>query len=242
MSATPQLVLSETHREWLMGVHDRARAAIRQVLSTHGRAPGLARAIARARVALLDRELAPLVDAMEKAKTPIDCRAGCSSCCTLKVEITPDEAFALMAELDDNLDAVALDDARARASENDRRGRDLPPKQRQLLRLFCPVLDRATGACRGHAGRPAPCQGCLALDRKCCEAASRGEEVPIVEPVASGLIRDAVMAAQVIVLEDAGFDQTRIELSAGLLAAWADPAAEQRWLGGHRAFPAPASV
>jgi hypothetical protein len=206
------------------------------VLDLHGRAPGLGGAIARARVAFLDSELQPVVAALERAATPVDCRRGCSSCCTLKVEITPDEVFALVGELEATLDAESLVDAKRRAKEVDQRSRALVPGERHLLRLFCPVLDRASGACRGHATRPAACQGYLSLDRLRCEASSLGTPTTILMPVASDLIRDAVMTAQIIVLRDAGYDQSRIELSAGVAAAWADPAAEQRWLAGGEAF------
>jgi Fe-S-cluster containining protein len=152
------------------------------------------------------------------------------------VEITPNEVFALVAELESTLDPESLTEAKRRAQEVDQRGRKLPPWERFLLRLFCPVLDRTSGACRGHAVRPAACQGYLSLDRLSCEASSLGEQKTILRPIASDLIRDAVMSAQFIVLQDAGYDQTRIELSAGLAAAWADPAAEPRWLAGSQAF------
>ena len=229
--------LSEANQRWLIDVHSRARVVVKNAIDAHGCAPGLSSAVIRARIAFLDSELQPVVAAVERAGTPVDCRRGCSSCCTLKVEITPDEVFALVAELEAGLDAESLADVKRRAKEVDQRGRDLPPWERYLLRLFCPVLDRVSGACRGHAARPAACQGYLSLDRLSCEASSRGEQKTILRPLASDLIRDAVMTAQFIVLREAGYDQSRIELSAGLAAAWADPAAEQRWLTGRQAFP-----
>jgi Fe-S-cluster containining protein len=239
MSATssPYAALSEADRRWLTDIHMRARAAIQAAFDQHGRQPGLAGAIARARVAFLDAELAPVVEAVARSGTPVDCRRGCSSCCTLKVEITPDEVFALREELAATLDGESVADARRRAEEVDRRGRALPPGERMLLRLFCAVLDLETGACRGHAARPAACQAYLSLDRLKCEASSLGTPTTIPKPIASDLIRDAVMSAQIIVLRDAGFDQSRVELNAGLAVAWTEPDAEARWLAGGRAFP-----
>jgi Fe-S-cluster containining protein len=236
LTSNPYKSLSDADQRWLVDVHSRASAVIKDALDLHGRAPGLSSAIARARVGFLDGELQPVVAAVERAGTPVDCRRGCSSCCTLMVEITPNEVFALVAELESTLDPESLTEAKRRAQEVDQRGRKLPPWERFLLRLFCPVLDRTSGACRGHAVRPAACQGYLSLDRLSCEASSLGEQKTILRPIASDLIRDAVMSAQFIVLQDAGYDQTRIELSAGLAAAWADPAAEPRWLAGSQAF------
>ncbi len=237
LTSNPYTSLSEANQRWLFDVHSRARAVVKSALDEHGCAPGLGSAIARARVAFLDSELQPVVTAVERAGTPVDCRRGCSSCCTLMVEITPDEIFALVAELEAELDAESLADVKQRVKEVNQRGRDLPPLERYLLRLSCPVLDRVSGACRGHAARPAACQGYLSLDRRSCEASSRGERKTILRPLASDLIRDAVMTAQFVVLREAGYEQSRIELSAGLAAAWADPAAEQRWLIGGQAFP-----
>lgn len=236
-AANAYALLPEATQRWLIEVHSRARTVIKDVLERHGRAPGLGSAIARARVAFLDSELRPVIAAVAAAGTPVDCRRGCTSCCTLKVEITPDEVFALVGQVEATLDAASLAEAKSRAVAVDQRGRDLPPGERYLLRMFCPVLDLASGACRGHAVRPAACQGYLSLDHRRCTASSLGEPATIPSPVASGLIRDAVMSAQIIVLQEAGYDQARIELCAGLAAAWADPTAERRWLAGGQAFP-----
>jgi Fe-S-cluster containining protein len=233
----PYEVLPEADQRLLIDIHFRARVALEEALDRHGAEPGLGDALARAWVAFLDHELVPVTEAMARAGTPVDCRRGCCSCCTLMVEVTPDEVFALVDRLEARLDPAELAATRDRAVEIDRRGRTLPAEQRHLLRLFCPVLDRASGDCRAHEVRPIACQGYLSLDHRRCEADSAGTPTPILKPVASDLIRDAVMSARTILLEDAGYDQTRIELSAGLVAAWADPAAERRWLAGGRAFP-----
>ncbi len=233
----PYAHLSPSELAWLTDIHARGRAAIRQALERHGRKTGLGAAVARARVAYFDHEMKQVVDAMDRAKTPVDCRRGCASCCTLKVEITPDEAFALADELATRLDATSLGEARQRAQENDDRGRGLAPAERHLLRMPCPVLDRMSGACRGHAVRPAPCQGYLSLSRLKCETAALGTPTEIPRPAAADLIREAVASAQIIVLREAGLDQSHIELSAGLMAAWSDPGAERRWLAGGVAFP-----
>jgi hypothetical protein len=233
----PYEALPEPEQRLLIDVHFRARVVIEDALDQHGAEPGLGGALARARIAFLERELDVVGQAMALAGTPVDCRRGCFSCCTLMVEVTPDEVFALVAHLEATLDEGALATVQKRVAEIDRRGRGLPSVERHRLRLFCPALDRSTGACLGHPVRPIPCQGYLSLDHHRCDADSAGTPTPILKPVASDLIRDAVMSARTIVLEDAGYDQSRIELSAGLAAAWADPGAEQRWLERGRAFP-----
>ena len=74
------------------------------------------------------------------------------------VEVTPDEVFALVDRLEARLDPTELALTRERAVEIDRRGRTLPAEERHLLRLFCPVLDRASGDCRAHEVRPIACR------------------------------------------------------------------------------------
>jgi Fe-S-cluster containining protein len=232
VARNPYAHLPEADQQILIDVHFRCRAVIEDALDAHGAEPGLGTAIATARIAYLEQELQPVVESMDRAGTPIDCRRGCSSCCTLMVEITPDEAFALTRHLEATLDAETLAQVKIRAREVQRRQRGLSSEQRHALRLFCPVLDRATGACMGHPVRPAPCQGYLSLDRKRCEADSLGPPTPILQPAAADLIRDAVTSARTIVLEDAGLDQSRVELAHALVEAWSDPDSEQRWLAG----------
>jgi len=218
----------------MIALHFRAREMIAAELASHGKRPGLATKLAAARVAFLEIELHSVVTAMEHANTPVDCARGCASCCTLTVDITPDEAIATAIHLSQTLAPDELAAARERASIKAERSQGLTPDERHALRLSCAVLDEASGACRAHPIRPAPCQGYLSLDRRRCEADHLGPPVPILQPVAADYIRDAVMAAQRIVLTDAGLSQDQIELTEGILRVWKDPTAETRWLAGDR--------
>ncbi len=173
---------------------------------------------------------------MEDAGTPVTCSRGCAACCTLTVEITPDEVFALARYLEARLDPPEFAELKRTTAAAAERGRGLPHDLRHALRIFCPVLDRTTGACRGHPIRPVPCQGYLSLNRQRCEADHFGPPTPIPQPVAADLIRDAVMSARTIALEDAGYGMGSVEISAGLTLVWDDPTAEQRWLDGEDVF------
>jgi len=220
----------------MVALHQRARDVIAAQLAAHGKRPGLATKLAAARVAFLEAELQSVIEAMQLANTPVDCARGCSSCCTLTVEITPDEAIAAATHLTETLTPDALAAARQRATVKAARSQGLTPDARHALRLSCAVLDESSGACRAHPVRPAPCQGYLSLDRRRCEADHLGPPVPILQPVAADYIRDAVMAAQRIVLGEAGLSQDEIELTEGILRVWNDPTAEARWLAGDRAL------
>jgi Fe-S-cluster containining protein len=222
--------LGESEKQYLLRIHMRARAVFADVLRDHGSVSDLAGAIAAARISFMDAELRPIIDAMARTATPVECRAGCSVCCSLEVEITPDEAMAVAKYLEETLPDDELNALRDAALAAEQRGAGLGGLERHARRISCPVLDRQTGSCRAHARRPGPCQGYLSLSRRACEAASGGNETEIPIPTASELIRDAVMSAQTIVLQEAGFDQTRRELSAALNAIWQDDAFGRRWL------------
>ena len=228
--------LPDEQQHYLIDMHVRARAAIEATLEEHGLKPGLSLALAKTRLDFLGEQLAPVVAAMEQRGTPVNCKAGCSVCCTLMVEATPDEIFALVQYLTETLSPEALEETKRRAVQNVARQAGHSAAERHRLHLFCPVLDRETGACRGHPARPTPCQGYFSLDRRQCEIESIEGSAPIPQPAAVPLMRDAVLAARVIVLEAFGLDQARVELTQGLALALADPDAEARWLAGCKVF------
>jgi hypothetical protein len=217
---------------FLRDLYKRASARLQAVVERHGMRPGLSRALARERIQILDEEMQPIGNAMARAGTPVACTRGCGCCCTLTIQTSPDEVFALKDELANSLTPSTLAALEERAVAADARGHGLAPLARHRLRIFCPVLDPATHDCLGHAARPSGCQGYLSLSLRQCQADHASPSQPIEQPVAAGLLRDAVAAARDAVLEAAGAPRQSLELTAALVAAWAEPDAEARWLGG----------
>jgi hypothetical protein len=233
--------LPEEAQQFLLGVYERAKARLETVIKRHGMRPGLSAAIAEERIAILDHEIRPVFPALEAAGTAVACAKGCGVCCTLTIDVTPDEAFALIAYLDRTLPADTVAAIKARAVAADARGHGLEPLARHRLRIACPVQDPATMACLGHAARPTPCQGYLSLDVKRCEAvhAGIGQDVP--QPTAANMLTNVVSHTRSYALEDAGAPRQSLELTAALLAAWAEPDAERRWLAGETVLAEAAS-
>jgi len=227
---------------FLRDLYQRAVVRLRAVVAEHGLRPGLSLAIARARIQLLDEEMRPIDEAMARAGKPVACARGCGCCCTLTIQASPDEVFALKDELERELPPAALATLQERAASADARGHGVAPLARQRLRIFCPVLDPASHDCLGHRARPSGCQGYLSLSLAQCQADHADPPQTVEQPFVAGLLRDAVAAARDAVLEAAGAPLQSLELTAALVAAWAAPDAEARWLGGETVLETASSV
>ena len=224
--------LPEEAQQFLLGVYERAKTRLEGVIQRHGMRPGLSALIAQERIAILDSEMRPVFPALDAVGTPINCARGCGFCCTLTIDVTPDEAFALVDHIERNLPAATVAAIKARAAAGDVRGHGLEPLARHRERIACPVQDPATLECLGHAARPAACQGYLSLDVKRCVAVHDGVGQDVPQPTAANMLTNVVSDTRSYALEDAGAPRQSLELTAALLAAWADPDAERRWLAG----------
>lgn len=227
---------------FLTDLYRRARQRLDAVVAAHGQRPGLSLAVAAERIAILDEAMSPVVEAMAKAATPVACARGCGCCCTLTIQASPDEVFALKDYLERSLSPDDLAALKARALANDTQGHGMAPLARHRLRLSCPVLDPASQECLGHAARPSGCQAYLSLSLRQCLADHWTPPQAIEQPVAAGLLRDAVAEARNASFEAAGAPRQSLELTAALVAAWADPDAEARWLAGETVLVTAASV
>jgi hypothetical protein len=233
--------LPEAAQEFLRAAYERAKTRLDDVIAEHGLRPGLSSAIASERIAILDEEMAPVFPAMDQAGTPVACAKGCGVCCTLTIDVTPDEVFALIDQLERNLPAATLAVIKSRAIAADARGHGMEPLARHRERIFCPVLDPESWACLGHEARPTPCQGYLSLDVERCEAIHRGDGADVPQPTVANMLANLVSQTRSYALEDAGAPRQSLELTAALVAAWADPDAERRWLAGERVLAEAAS-
>jgi hypothetical protein len=228
--------LPQAFQDYLQGVYARTDARIGETMAAHGVSPGLSSAVATTRVAVLDEELAPVFQMVAQGGNEIACRKGCAFCCTHTVDVTPDEVFAIVGHLA-TLGTATVAAVQARAAAADAVLHGLGKVERHAKRIFCPVLDPATSACLAHPVRPNPCQGYLSVDRDKCEADHDDPPKPVEQPTVAPMITSVVDSTRSYAFEDAGAPQLSLELIAGLLAAWADPGAEARWLTGEAIFP-----
>jgi len=229
-------------QEYLNGVYVRTSARLAPIIERHGMAPGLSAALTTERIAVLGEELAPVVHLVVTHGTEIACRKGCGFCCTHTVDVTPDEAFAVADYLARHLTAEQLAGVMERARAADAVLHGLPPVERHAKRIFCPVLDPATASCLAHPARPNACQAYLSVDLAKCEADYNDPPKPVEQPTVAPMIASIVDSTRSFALADAGAPTLSLELIAALLAAWAEPDAEARWLAGEPIFAGARSV
>ena len=228
--------LPDDAKAYFQGVYERALSRFRSIVEAHGVGPGIARAIAQARVAVLEEELTPVVDALNAAGTPVACAKGCRCCCTTTVPVSPDEALALIDYLKTALGAADFAAFAARTRAADARGHCVASVELHQLKIFCPVLNPEDGSCLGHAVRPVACQGYLSMSLQACQADYEDTPRHIPHPIAANLITQIVDSTRTFVLSEAGLTYAELELTAALAAVLDTPDLEMRWVRGDSIF------
>lgn len=149
---------------------------------------------------------------------PVACHSGCAACCVQEVACHPVEILVLASHLRRTRKRAEIAELLARLKAHG-------------PRLPCPLLSPA-GTCTVYAQRPLKCCEEHSLDAAACQVVGgshpmTGEQLVIGDVPSAVLIR----AAHTLNL-DAAF----VLLSAGLVVALTDPAAEARWRRGERIF------
>jgi Fe-S-cluster containining protein len=195
--------------------------AAEQHLRTH---PGKQSVIAFVRT--VQRGVDSVVQNAMDQGAPIECRAGCSHCCSAKVEALAPEIFLLARELQrrpaEELNAVIqrLKEHVGKHSEATAWGQRSP----------CPFL--TNNRCSIYEVRPSVCRKAHSLDVKQCEA--NAPEIPQTLSIAVGA--EALMKGTSDAYGTLGFNTSAHELGRAVLMALTDPSEEARWYSGEAVF------
>ncbi len=168
----------------------------------------------------------------------VDCKAGCGTCCHLgKIDARAHEVFALADWIRQNFTAgeqdAVLERARAHAAAVS------PLTLDQHLRTVrpCPLLRDMS--CSAHPARPGVCRIGHSTDVRICERAFQNPD----DLTAKGGSHAESKLAMTVASDgtsfaflEAGLDKTVYDLGSALAEALGDPAAQERWLAGERAF------
>ena len=159
----------------------------------------------------------------------VDCRAGCSFCCWLRIDARADEVLVISRFLQREEMAQQREALGARIREAGARVAGLTQAGRQALRQPCALLDHA-GCCSVYAVRPAACRRYLSVSVDACEAIWR-DEAPAVEPEHPMIAEPGRYAASGAhnAFIAAGYDGYSYDLMAALAEALDDPECEARW-------------
>lgn len=164
------------------------------------------------------------------------CRAGCSYCCHLQVEVSVPEILGLVAHVTANFSKTELEALKARVRATERRVRGLNSYERLFARVLCPLL--LDGKCSVYPARPLVCRGYNAYNWVICaqdlKYSRSWKLIPHDEAEKNTYsnVLDGLLAG----LKEEGLPSESLELIAALRIALDHPDAGERWLAGEAVF------
>ena len=159
----------------------------------------------------------------------VACRAGCSFCCWMRIDVRAHEALVVHRQLQSDSLAHVREAVAARVRAAGARVAGLGYVERQTVHQPCALLDHA-GCCSVYAARPAACRRYFSLSLDACEAIWNGEPPPT-EPELPAIAEPGRYAANGVhnAFIEAGYDGYSYDLMAALAEALDDPECEARW-------------
>jgi Fe-S-cluster containining protein len=191
-------------------------------------------------VVTFHRRLDQVIEASIRAHAvPIDCKSGCSYCCSLRLEVQPHEAFALAGWLRKNFTRAQLDGVLARLRENVARTRAMGDEARKRTNVACSLLG-ADGACTAYEARPSQCRRYHSMRVQTCKAFFERHDEEIESPMHPAVAHNAavIITQAQHAVRDAGLDADNEDLNFALLEALENPKALRRWKDGKKPFVA----
>jgi len=170
--------------------------------------------------------------------TKLACAAGCSICCSLRVDTFAHEIFHLARHLRTTRTAEELAELQTRLAAHAEKIRALTPLQHATRNIPCPLL-RADGYCSVYAARPQSCRRHHSRELAACQYTyDHPEDIETPAAHDRALYRTLTLRMQenIDATFDAGFDVTIYELSTALEEALRDPECWARWLRREPAF------
>ena len=195
---------------------------------------GLAKAVMR-----FHRRLDEVLDASFKGHgVEVACRRGCSSCCSLQVDILPAEAFALAAWLRRRFEPSRLQATLARLRDNAARTRAMGLEARKRSNMPCALLG-GDGACTAYEARPSQCRQFHSTRLETCLASHANPADDAIEaPLDPAVAHNAavIITAARHALREGAMDAEPADMNLALLEALENPKAWRRWRDGKKAF------
>ena len=170
----------------------------------------------------------------------IDCRAGCSHCCHIRVLVTVVEAILLGDYIRATFSALVKEDVTSRVCDAEAVTRALTDEEHGHAGIRCPLLK--DDCCSVYEARPMECRGYVSMDVKSCRRGAKdfaAWDVPVYSPRYS--IFKNLQAGLLSAMFNAGFDHELLSLNSALRIALEHPDAAEQWLAGKDVF-APARV
>ncbi|MHA1164573.1 MAG: YkgJ family cysteine cluster protein [Alphaproteobacteria bacterium] len=162
---------------------------------------------------------------------PIDCKMGCTYCCSRMVGVSAPEAFWVAEQISSGRGgSVQRDNFLERA----KRTISAKPQERKTERMLCALLDE--GACAIYSARPLACRANASHSVTACREAFEGKDANIPAPRVHFFLGDRCRMAIYVALRSLGFPAVSYELSEAVSVILSEDNACERWYGGEDIF------
>jgi hypothetical protein len=168
----------------------------------------------------------------------LDCCAGCSICCTLRVDVLAHEVFLIAHHILTHFSAEELAVLRTRLAVHEDRVLPMTPEQHATTNVRCPLL-RDDGRCGIYEARPHCCRRHHSQDVAVCQYTHdhpEDLETPAAHHRELYYSLTEAMLHDFEAYADLGYDTTIYELGTALAEALRDPTCWSRWRNGGHAF------
>jgi len=181
----------------------------------------------------INRRLEAAVDLLKREGMPIACKAGCSWCCHLRVELLPYEAIAIFRYIRTAMPKSLADHVSERINAKAEQIRPMTPREHECAKVQCAFL--VDGRCSVYPVRPMACAAHHSADVAVCEAAFHrptGQDDLI--PQVANLVRsrEAMQAAANQAMVNRNLRRQCIELHTAISALLRDPSLIGKWRSG----------
>jgi hypothetical protein len=170
-------------------------------------------------------------------RTRLACAAGCAFCCYHPVDITPPEAFVIVAYLQTTLPAAAREATYGRIAAQAERIRGLSYEEHAQKRLPCALL--VDGQCTVYPCRPFACRAWNSTSATRCETIfTHGNPITMLPPLDMPTYEAVWDTAYGMIegLQQCRLDAQAYELHSIVQRVWDTPEAAPRWAQGEPVF------
>jgi hypothetical protein len=174
---------------------------------------------------------------IEQKGVKLDCRAGCSVCCSLRVEVFAHEIFLLARHIRSHFSADQISALLDRLDAHAGQVLPLTVFEHATRNIICPLLQN--GRCSVYEARPQCCRRHHSQDLAACQFTfDHPDDLEFPGAHDRDLFRALTGAMQenIDAYAGLGYDHTIYELGTALLEALRDPESWDRWLAHEQAF------
>lgn len=175
---------------------------------------------------------------IERNELKLDCGAGCSVCCSLRIDVFAHEVFLVARHIQSRFSAEEIAALLERLAAHEAKVLPLSVFEHATRNIPCALL-LPDGRCGVYEARPQTCRRHHSQDLAACQFTYDHPD-DLESPAAHDreLFRALTGAMQLNIdaYADLGFDWTIYELGTALAEALRDPGAWDRWLAHEQAF------